>query len=88
MATSMLPGASSQRMPRIAAEERQIGHPMAVKWNTPTLAAMSAIQVQKWPSYIAASTVMPLLTKPLNNGRAEIEAAPTMQKPAVHGIDL
>jgi hypothetical protein len=29
-----------------------------------------------------------LLTKPLKSGNAEIDAAPTMQKPAVHGIDL
>ena len=29
-----------------------------------------------------------LETKPENNGKAEIEAAPTMQKPVVHGIDL
>ena len=27
-------------------------------------------------------------TKPLNSGKAEIEAAPTIQKPVVQGIDL
>jgi hypothetical protein len=29
-----------------------------------------------------------LVTKPLKNGNAEIEAAPTMQKAVVSGIDL
>ena len=32
--------------------------------------------------------IIDLVTKPLNSGNAEIEAAPTMQKPVVHGIDL
>ena len=32
--------------------------------------------------------IMDLLMKPLNNGKAEIDAAPTMQKPVVQGIVL
>ena len=32
--------------------------------------------------------IIDLVTKPLNSGNAEIDAAPTMQNPAVQGIDL
>jgi hypothetical protein len=35
-----------------------------------------------------AAMTMDLDTNPLKSGKAEMEAAPMMQKPAVHGIDL
>ena len=37
---------------------------------------------------MAAERINDLEMKPLNSGNAEIDAAPMMQKPAVHGIDL
>ena len=35
-----------------------------------------------------ACMTIDLLTKPLKSGKAEIDAAPTMQKPQVQGMDL
>ena len=40
------------------------------------------------PSIAAAEMIRDFEIKPLNNGTAEMEAAPTTQKPVVHGIDL
>jgi hypothetical protein len=57
-------------------------------WKTPALANSSTSQVQNQPSFIAAARIMPLLTNPENSGKAEIEAAPTMHRTVVSGIDL
>ena len=48
-------------------------------WNTPADANSSTAQTQKWPSSATAVRISDLLTKPLNSGNAEIDAAPTMQ---------
>jgi hypothetical protein len=37
---------------------------------------------------MAAAITIDFDTKPLKRGKAEIDAAPTMQKPAVTGMDL
>ena len=46
------------------------------------------IQTIQWPSAAAALITIDLLTKPEKSGKAEIDAAPTMQSPVVWGIDL
>jgi len=43
---------------------------------------------QGLPCPAAAAMIIDLVTNPLNNGKAEIDAAPTTQNPVVHGIDL
>ena len=40
------------------------------------------------PWWAASAMTIDLLTKPLKRGKAEIDEAPTMQNPAVQGIDL
>src|SRR3990167_5425083 len=61
---------------------------MPAWWNTPAEANSSTSQITTCPSSAAAAITIDLVTNALNNGNAEIDAAPTMQKPVVHGIDL
>ena len=61
---------------------------MPAWWNTPAAANSNASHTTVWPSWIAAATTIDLLTKPLNKGKAEIDAAPTMHRIAVLGIFL
>ena len=55
--------------------------------STPAEAKRSTSQTIGCPSN-AASMTMDFDTKPEKSGNAEMDAAPTMQKPVVHGIDL
>ena len=41
-----------------------------------------------WLPAAVSSRISGLVTKPLRNGKAEIDAAPTMHRAAVHGMDL
>ena len=88
MATSMFFGASAQWMPESCEKKAKYGILIPAWWKTPAEANRSTSQVSCSPSCAAALMIIDLVTKPLNSGKAEIDAAPTMQKPVVHGIDL
>ena len=53
----------------------------------PTAATSIPSASQVWCPAAAAVMTIDLLTKPLNNGNAEMEAAPTQQKMQVRGIE-
>ena len=88
MAISMLVGASAHRLPLSWAKKAKKGILMPEWWNTPAEANNNTSQTSQWPSPAAAVRIKDFDTNPENSGKAEIEAAPTMQNPAVMGIDL
>ena len=88
MARRMLSGASAQRLPESWAKKAKNGILIPEWWKTPAEANNSTNQVNQYPSWAAAARIMDLVTNPENNGNAEMEAAPTMQKPVVQGMDL
>ncbi len=75
-------------MPESWAKKAKNGILMPAWWNTPADANKSASQTTGCPSSSAATMTMDLETKPENNGKAEMEAAPTMHSPVVTGMDL
>ena len=87
MATSMFHGASSQRRPESRPKKAKNGT-LASGWNMAAEANSSTRKATRCPSCPAAARIIDLLTNPLNSGNAAIDAAPTMQKPVVHGMDL
>ena len=84
----MLTGGSVVRMPESCAKNAKNGILMPAWWNTPAEANSSASHTQWWPSASAALITIDLLTKPLNSGNAEIDAAPTIHSPVVIGMLL
>ncbi len=76
------------RTPESWAKKAKKGILIPAWWNTPAAANRRTSHTHMWPSSMAAAMTMDLETNPLNSGKAEMEAAPTMQKPVVHGMDL
>ncbi len=61
---------------------------MPAWWKTPAEAKRSTTQGPIQPPSATPSRIRPLVTKPFRNGKPEMEAAPTMQKAVVRGMDL
>ena len=88
MARSMFQGASLVRIPESWAKKEKKGILIPACSTTPADANSNRIHNHPCPPSRAAAITMDLLTKPLNRGRAEIEAAPTIENEAVRGMDL
>src|SRR5918996_2717674 len=88
IASSMLRGASRTCRPRSCAKNEKNGI-LIPEWSTtPADATSSRPNASHRPSSAAPTMIIDLVTKPENNGTAEIDNEPTMQKAAVQGIDL
>ena len=87
IASSMGSGASLQRIPESWEKNALKGILIPAWCRTPADAKSMKNQTRRMSPSAAASMTMDLLTKPLNSGKAEMEAAPTMQNVQVQGID-
>jgi len=87
IASSMGSGASLQRIPESWEKNAQKGILIPAWCRTPAEAKSIMNHTSRRSPRAAASMTMDLLTKPLNSGKAEMEAAPTMQNVQVHGMD-
>ncbi|MEC8203057.1 MAG: hypothetical protein VX075_06135 [Pseudomonadota bacterium] len=88
IAINILTGASSKRLPLSCAKKVKKGT-LSPEWiNTPAEASSKTAQTIQCPSPAAAEMMSDFETKPPVRGKAEIDNAPMMQKPADQGIDF
>ena len=87
IAINMFSGASFGRSPESLPKNVKYGIFIPACWKTPAEAKSKHNQMIVCPFFAASAIMIALLINPQNKG-TEMENAPTIQNPVVHGIDL